>query len=694
MSGSRTPESVKAPRSLACVWCQQRKIKCDRSMPCSNCLKANIVCTPSTPAPARPRRRPREDLQGRLARCEELLKQYADGSTPPSIPQPQIAAESDSQSDQLMATPPNGLEPSWRINSTAKMVEHNGQMRFTDSSLWADVYEQLHAMKNIVNAHGSDGDTIFHPESSNSHDHIDLLPGDTSTWRLKDLQPEPVHIFKLWQLFVDRVNPTMKIIHVPTVQPYMVKATSDMEDIPLNYQALLFAIFSMASVSISDIEAQKLFGCTRESAIQRFNIGTKLALIKLNFLKNFNMVTLQSLQLYLCSLHNRLNKHTAWILSGIVVRIAQKMGYHRDGESLNLTPYEIEMRRRIWWQIIAEDAKKTFVSGLSNSMIARNWDTKMPQNFNDADLFPGSAEPVYPREGPTEMALCLIGYQLTSFIIRIEPAHSPSSDGSLSSKDDMLSEDEITPLKLTEDNRQLLAELENNLLEVESRYIDTNAGRIHTVALAMRPLLMSKIRETIIPMREQPEWGTEIFNHKDNLFKILLAHTEIATKSYEVMERAGFLWIIKLHLQSDMFAVMAGQLCQRPNGSLAERAWATTEMIYQFQPELFDLSQKSNATQAQLVLKAWRAREEAFSQAGHILECPDYIRRLQECVSAQRISEVTSFSPAPQMVDTNGYQKTNLDYSTLDWDTWSGINIPQSQIAASLFGGFGLGGLS
>lgn len=65
-------------RTLSCALCQRRKIKCDRTVPCSNCVKANVVCTPSKPAPPRQRTRPRQDLQERLARCEGLLRQYAD----------------------------------------------------------------------------------------------------------------------------------------------------------------------------------------------------------------------------------------------------------------------------------------------------------------------------------------------------------------------------------------------------------------------------------------------------------------------------------------------------------------------------------------------------------------------------------------------------------------------------------------
>lgn len=69
-------------RTLSCTLCQRRKIKCDRIVPCSNCIKANVVCTPSKPAPPRQRTRPRQDLQERLAKCETLLKQYADAERP------------------------------------------------------------------------------------------------------------------------------------------------------------------------------------------------------------------------------------------------------------------------------------------------------------------------------------------------------------------------------------------------------------------------------------------------------------------------------------------------------------------------------------------------------------------------------------------------------------------------------------
>lgn len=46
-----------------------------------------------------------------------------------------------------------------------------------------------------------------------------------------------------------------------------------------------------------------------------------------------------------------------WTLLGVAVRIGQGLGLHRDGTSLGLSPFEIEMRRRLWWNIVVLDAR-------------------------------------------------------------------------------------------------------------------------------------------------------------------------------------------------------------------------------------------------------------------------------------------------------------------------------------------------
>src|SRR5690554_228432 len=99
------------------------------------------------------------------------------------------------------------------------------------------------------------------------------------------------------------------------------------------------------------------------------------------------------------------------------------MGLHRDGETLNLTPFETEMRRRLWWNLVMHDSGLALMSGLSYSVISLNWTTKVPRNINDAELFPDSNEPIPDRDGPTEMGFSILMATIYRFIIRWHRDH-------------------------------------------------------------------------------------------------------------------------------------------------------------------------------------------------------------------------------------------------------------------------------
>ena len=121
------------------------------------------------------------------------------------------------------------------------------------------------------------------------------------------LLPEPTQIFTIWQIYLDRVNPLTKIIHVPTVQPLIMQAMTDWAALSFSHQALLFSIFAMAVVSLDETETVQLLGVAREKAIQDLNAGTKVALNRSNFIQNYDMVTIQALLIHLVSATSHMN---------------------------------------------------------------------------------------------------------------------------------------------------------------------------------------------------------------------------------------------------------------------------------------------------------------------------------------------------------------------------------------------------
>ena len=155
-------------------------------------------------------------------------------------------------------------------------------------------------MRDIVETEDPEDSSVLGCEKPTPDNNSDLFfSADLSTAKLEDLTPDPIRGFKLWQVFLDRVNPLTKVIHVPTVQPYVMEATTNMGRLPLHAQALLFSIYNMGALSLTDAECIQMFDITRETAMQKFTAGTKVALIRFNFLENYDMNALQALFLFL-----------------------------------------------------------------------------------------------------------------------------------------------------------------------------------------------------------------------------------------------------------------------------------------------------------------------------------------------------------------------------------------------------------
>ncbi len=158
-------------------------------------------------------------------------------------------------------------------------------------------------MRQIVDTEDPDEFSSLGPDELTPDNNTELVfPKGDSPASEEDFHPDPVHAFRLWQIFLDRVNPLTKIIHVPTLQPYVVEASTNISNIPLQYQALLFSIYLMGTIALSEAETVQLLGMPRDVALRRFTAATKQALQRYDFLRNYDMAALQALLLFLVRL--------------------------------------------------------------------------------------------------------------------------------------------------------------------------------------------------------------------------------------------------------------------------------------------------------------------------------------------------------------------------------------------------------
>src|SRR4051812_18178187 len=102
------------------------------------------------------------------------------------------------------------------------------------------------------------------------------------------------------------------------------------------------------------------------------------------------------------------SSESIFVLSAVSVRLGRRMGLHRDGTLLNLSPFETEMRRRLWWHIVQIECRTSDFSGAKPSLDIFACDVKAPLNILDEDVAPDMASPPAERTGITPMVLTLI----------------------------------------------------------------------------------------------------------------------------------------------------------------------------------------------------------------------------------------------------------------------------------------------
>jgi transcription factor-like protein len=166
----------------------------------------------------------------------------------------------------------------------------------------------------------------------------------------------------------------------------------------------------------------------------QFRLGTEQALEQADILNHPDITLIQALAIYLSVLQNTGETKLAWFLAGVLVRIAVSMNLHLDGSKLdNISTFEVEMRRRLWWQICLIDSRSEHSQVSTFKMSQHMFDTKLPTNNNDVNLDPSMTHPPVNIEGWTDVTpfllrceICMLSHRLQAMgpaIVNVNERH-------------------------------------------------------------------------------------------------------------------------------------------------------------------------------------------------------------------------------------------------------------------------------
>ncbi|KAM5440543.1 hypothetical protein McaMca56_000773 [Microsporum canis] len=106
----------------------------------------------------------------------------------------------------------------------------------------------------------------------------------------------------------------------------------------------------------------------------------------------------------------------SWMMVSIAIRIAQTIGIHQDGTIFSISPYETEIRRRLWWYIVSLDIRATEMAGSGKSVVPQSWNAPLPLNINDEDISLDMTTFSSEHTKVTEMSFPLLKYELSLFL--------------------------------------------------------------------------------------------------------------------------------------------------------------------------------------------------------------------------------------------------------------------------------------
>lgn len=314
--------------------------------------------------------------------------------------------------------------------------------------------------------------------------------------------------------------------------------------------------------------------------------------------------------------------HTIWILSGVALRISQRIGIHRDGSAFGLSAFETEMRRRIWFQLIIIDSTSAQFCGVATSPFVATGDTQPPTNANDSDLDPRMTEPPSEKTGATEMIFCLTRSEFGKWLRRWGKEYGDSSSpwAFLTS-----------PSMSLRRRDEAINEFESLVEEKFLRFCDSSIP-LHLATNVMARSAIYYARLTAHHPRQYQDSISQLpQDEKNTIYETCLKMAEYAHFAQTNPNIQRFVWHIVNHMPWDAMILMLSEMRNRTNPEEKSMVWQIIGDIYS--RYLRQMTRTShvplhNALQ-NLIVKAWKSYIQDCNNHDRVpTSCPEIVSSL------------------------------------------------------------------
>lgn len=209
---------------------------------------------------------------------------------------------------------------------------------------------------------------------------------DTSLENLISMVPERSFADRLVSQYLDTIETTYRIIHVPTfLKDYEAFWTTPREARP-DFLIQLLVIMAMMYCIVPGGEEGYVgrSSARREKASHWVNLCNYW--LESQSQKHVSLVNYQlHIQLWYAKWLNCMKAKRFWTDSGVLVRRFMAAGLHREPSLLcgKINTFDCEMRRRLWHTVLELDLQATVDRGITPTLGPMDWDTEPPRNIDD-----------------------------------------------------------------------------------------------------------------------------------------------------------------------------------------------------------------------------------------------------------------------------------------------------------------------
>lgn len=235
--------------------------------------------------------------------------------------------------------------------------------------------------------------------------------------------------------YFNSYDPATHILHGPTFQSQYNRHWEDPSQTELVWIAMLFAMMRLAMLSFHREgdeppefrgKAMDMAGAFRNSVAQCLTLA------------DYTKAHPHLIECLVFHLHGDFSQTreadvSVWVLTGVIARLAMRMGYHRDSKMFpNISPFQGEMRRRVWSFVRVSDVLFSFQVGMPSMLRSADSDTELPQNLYDDDFDEDCTELPQPRQlsEPTPISYLITKARLVFAFGRVNEHASSTSSAS------------------------------------------------------------------------------------------------------------------------------------------------------------------------------------------------------------------------------------------------------------------------